>query len=97
MQMDDPQDFAIATGQTYSLREFVEETFSALDLDWQQHVDTDPALMRPTDLSISRADPAKAKDRLGWEATLRMPDVIRLMIKADLDLLSTTGLAGAAP
>ena len=91
MQRDEPQDFVIATGHTYSLKAFVEETFSALKLDWRDHVDTDLSLMRPADLSISRADPSRAKEELGWEAALCMPDVIRLMIEADLDLLAKAG------
>jgi GDPmannose 4,6-dehydratase len=88
MQLDEPEDFVIATGHTYSLQEFVEETFSALDLDWQEYVDIDSSLMRPADLSVSRADPSKAMERLGWSATRRMPDVVRMMIAAERDFHS---------
>jgi GDPmannose 4,6-dehydratase len=76
LQQPTPQDFVIATGVTYPLADFVSETFQCLGLDWRQHVISDPSLMRPTDLRISRADPALAASVLGWRATSHMPDVV---------------------
>jgi GDPmannose 4,6-dehydratase len=84
LQQPTPQDFVIATGVTYPLADFVSETFQCLGLDWRQHVISDPTLMRPTDLRISRADPALAASVLGWRATSHMPDVVRAMVDAAL-------------
>ncbi|MCU0833652.1 MAG: GDP-mannose 4,6-dehydratase [Chromatiaceae bacterium] len=77
-----PEDFLIATGETHSLQEFVAQAFAAVDLDWREYVDTDPALMRPTELAVSRADPAHAKAMLGWSPRSYMPDVVRAMVEA---------------
>jgi GDPmannose 4,6-dehydratase len=85
LQQPTPQDFVIATGVTYPLADFVSETFQCLGLDWRQHVISDPSLMRPTDLRISRADPALAASVLGWRATSHMPDVVRAMVDAALE------------
>jgi len=92
LQRDDPQDFVIATGKTTSLKEFVATAFSVLGLDWQEFVETDPALLRPTDIKKGRADPRRAREVLGWKATTLFPDVVRLMVEADeeLDSLAQT-------
>ena len=82
LQQPAAQDFVIATGATDSLEAFVAQAFQALGLDWHDHVASDRALMRPTDLRISRADPSLAHARLGWQATRRMPDVVRAMVAA---------------
>jgi GDPmannose 4,6-dehydratase len=60
----------------------VSYTFSALNLDWQEHVVTDKSLLRPTDIAMGKGNPAKAKDKLGWEAKYQLPDIIRMMIQA---------------
>lgn len=80
LQRPQPEDFVIATGTTASLRDFVSEAFSALGLDWRAHVDTDPSLIRPSEIMISRANPGKAKAKLGWKATRTMPQVVAGMI-----------------
>jgi GDPmannose 4,6-dehydratase len=80
LQQDAPEDYVIATGETITLREFTAQAFAAAGLDWREHVDVDPALFRPTDIAISRANPAKAHQRLGWKATLGPGDVARTMV-----------------
>lgn len=82
LQLDAPQDFIIATGQTNSLRQFVYEAFHAVGRDWEEHVDIDPALMRPTDLRVGCASPARAASSLGWVASTRMPEVVARMVLA---------------
>lgn len=82
LQQAQADDFVIATGQTYRLERFVEETFAAVGLNWRDHVDTDATLLRPTDLRISRSDPSRARERLGWSARTAMPDVVRKMVEA---------------
>lgn len=82
LQQDKPEDFVIATGDTYSLEQFTEQAFSAVGLDWRKHVVSDASIHRTTDIMVSKADPSKAKRQLGWEASLVMPDVVRLMVDA---------------
>ena len=84
LRQERPQDLVIATGQTCSLRDFVREAFAAAGLDWRRHVRHDPALVRPTELACSRADPARARAALGWQARIRMRDVARMMVEARL-------------
>lgn len=82
LQQPQAEDFVIATGKTYPLEEFVSETFATLGLNWRDHVDIDAALLRPTDLRISRANPTRAHAKLGWIAQSAMPDVVRQMVDA---------------
>ncbi len=82
LQQDTPDDYVIATGQTFSLENFVRMVFERLDLDWTRHVRTNPEFIRPTDIMISRADPTKAARELGWRAKFSMPDVVRMMVEA---------------
>ena len=82
LQQEIPDDYVIATGTSYTLEEFVCETFACLGLDWRDYVRSDPSLLRPTDLAISRANPEKARNQLGWQAQFQMPDVVRLMVEA---------------
>ena len=82
LQQEQPDDYAIATGESYKLEEFVAATFACLGLNWQEYVVTDASLLRPTDLAISRGNPAKAKEKLGWQAQYKMYDVVRMMVEA---------------
>lgn len=82
LQCDEPSDFVIATGQTHTLQAFVAETFAQLGLDWTTYVDQSKEFFRPTDLLVSRADPAKAERVLGWKAQSTMPNVISRMLNA---------------
>ncbi|ELS04480.1 GDP-D-mannose dehydratase [Xenococcus sp. PCC 7305] len=82
LQQDQPDDYVIATGESYSLEDLVARAFSCVGLDWQDLVVTDSSLLRPTDLAVSKGNPSKAKEKLGWEAKYKMPDVIAMMVKA---------------
>ena len=75
------RDFVIATGQTHSLEEFVEEAFNQLGLNWRNHVEINNTLMRPTDIAISKADPSKAMQKLNWKAKYKMREVVQMMIE----------------
>ena len=79
LQQDDPEDYVVATGETHTLEEFVSEAFNCVGLDWREHVITDPTLLRPSEIMVSRANPAKAERQMGWQAQYRMRDVVRLM------------------
>jgi GDPmannose 4,6-dehydratase len=84
LQQDELEDLVIATGRTFSLESFVDEAFRAVGLDWRRHVKHDRDLMRPTDISCVRADPSRARERLGWQAESCTPDVARKMVAAKL-------------
>jgi GDPmannose 4,6-dehydratase len=82
LQQDQPDDFVIATGETYALEDFVAEAFASVGLNWQEHTIIDKSLYRPTEIAIGRGNPRKAKEMLGWEAKYKMPDVVRMMVQA---------------
>lgn len=82
LQHPDPDDYVIATGETHRLEEFVAIAFSSVGLDWQKWVNIDTSLYRPTDIAVGRGNPGKAKTKLGWEATSKMPEVVRQMVEA---------------
>ncbi|MEO8173500.1 MAG: GDP-mannose 4,6-dehydratase [Sediminibacterium sp.] len=84
LQQDKPDDFVIATGITHSLQEYIQLVFGYLKMDWHEHVISDPALLRPTDLLIGRANPSKANKILNWKATYSLETVIEKMIEAEL-------------
>ena len=80
LQQDEPDDFVIATGQAYSLEDFVATVFDTVGLDWREHVVTDESLYRPAENLLSRGCADKAKAKLGWSARSKMPDVICKMM-----------------
>jgi GDPmannose 4,6-dehydratase len=84
LQQEKPEDFVIATGITHSLKEYIEMVFASLKLDWRKYVISDPALLRPTDLLIGRANPAKAQQILNWKATYSLETIVEKMIEAEL-------------
>jgi GDPmannose 4,6-dehydratase len=83
LQIDNPKDFVIATGQTNSLQEFVSKTFATVGLDWRNHVETDSSLIRSTDIHISLASTALASIELGWTAQTKLEDVVKRMVAAE--------------
>jgi GDPmannose 4,6-dehydratase len=85
LQQEKPQDYVIATGESHSLAEFVETAFSCAGLDSEKYVVSDPALLRPADITVGKADPSRAREHLGWQARYRMRDVVRMMVEAEKD------------
>ena len=86
LQHDTPDDFVIATGETRSVSEFLDEAFGCLDLDWHDHVTIDPRYYRPSEVDLLCGDPAKARRLLNWEPTTSFAELVRLMVDADLEL-----------
>lgn len=86
MQQDEPDDFVVATGKTYSVREFVEKVFGMLDLDWEQYVEIDPRYFRPTEVELLLGDPAKAKKILNWEPKVDIDGLVKMMVDHDLEI-----------
>ena len=85
LQHDEPDDFVIATGETHSVREFLEEVFGYLDLDYNKHVETDPRFFRPTEVDALRGDASKARRLLNWEPRISFSELARLMTDHDLE------------
>lgn len=86
LQQDQPDDYVIATNETHSVKEFVQETFGALDLDWEKYVSYDERYERPAEVDLLIGDPAKAKKQLGWEPKVKFKELVKIMVDADLKL-----------
>ncbi len=86
LQQDNPDDYVVATNETHSVREFVEETFGLLGLDWEKHVHHDQRYERPAEVELLIGDPAKARKQLGWEPKVKFKELVKIMVDADLKL-----------
>jgi GDPmannose 4,6-dehydratase len=86
LQAGEADDYVIATGETHSVKEFLDETFGYLDLDWKSHVETDPRYFRPAEVDILLGDASKARKALGWEPKVNFQQLVRLMVDYDLEL-----------
>ncbi|MBK7908412.1 MAG: GDP-mannose 4,6-dehydratase [Gemmatimonadetes bacterium] len=84
LQRDEPDDYVIGTGETWSVRQLCEEAFGYVGLDWQRHVVTDRKYERPAEVELLVADPSKAARELGWTPSVRFRELVRLMVDADL-------------
>ncbi len=97
LQQDRPDDYVIATGETHTVQEFIEDAFAHAGLDWRRHVEGDPRYFRPTEVDLLIGDASKAKSVLKWEPQVRFKELVRLMVDADLELLGLPAAgAGAA-
>ena len=83
LQADDPGDYVLATGETHTVEEFLEEAFTYAGLDWRAYVKTDPRYFRPSEVDLLIGDASKAKEKLGWEPTVRFQELVRMMVDAD--------------
>lgn len=82
LQQNEPDDYVIATGETNKLEDFVAAAFACVGLDWREYVITETSLLRPTDITIGKGNPAKAKQKFGWSAKYKMRDIVKMMIEA---------------
>jgi GDPmannose 4,6-dehydratase len=87
LQQDEPGDYIVATGQTHSIREFLDLAFGYLGLDWKKHVEIDPRYYRPAEVDLLIGDYSKAKRQLGWAPRTNFEDLVKLMVDADVQLL----------
>src|SRR5467141_1722617 len=87
LQQDEPGEHVIATGETHSVREFLEEAFSQVGLDWEKYVAIDPRYLRPTEVDLQVGDASKAQRQLGWKPATTFKSLVKLMVQADIDLL----------
>jgi GDPmannose 4,6-dehydratase len=87
LQLEEPDDFVIATGEMHTVREFLDEAAAHLGLDWQELVETDERYLRPAEVDALRGDFSKARERLDWEPTVAFHELVRIMVDADVKLL----------
>ncbi len=86
LQQDKPDDFVLATGETQTIRQFLDYTFEHLDLDWSKFVEIDPRYFRPTEVNLLLGDATKAKEQLGWEPKTTCRELAQLMVEHDMEL-----------
>ena len=87
LQQDQPDDYVVATGQTHSIREFLDLAFSHVGLSWEKYVEIDPRYFRPAEVDLLMGDARKARRQLGWEPKTQFADLVKLMVDADIQLL----------
>ena len=90
LQQPEPEDYVIATGESHSVRQFVECAFGYVGLDWRKYVELDPRYFRPTEVEMLCGDASKARQKLHWEPKLKFKELVRLMVDADIQLLKDT-------
>jgi len=94
LQQDAPDDYVVATGETYSVREFLDIAFGHVNLDWQNYVEFDERYLRPAEVELLIGDPTKAKQKLGWEPSVTFEQLVHLMVEADLKAMGLVPLNG---
>ena len=87
LQQDEPDDYVVATGQTHTVREFMEAAFAHAGLDWREHVKIDPKYYRPAEVDLLVGDASRAREKLGWRPTTSFEDLVKLMVDEDIALL----------
>jgi GDPmannose 4,6-dehydratase len=96
LQQDQPDDYVVSTGETHSVREFLEEAFSYVNLKWDDYVEIDPRYFRPAEVDLLLGDSTKAKQKLGWEPKVTFKGLVELMVDADLSALGLPNPKGTA-
>jgi GDPmannose 4,6-dehydratase len=91
LQQDQPQDYVVGSGETHSVRELVELAFGRVGLDYRDYVVSDPRYYRPAEVDVLLADPAKARRELNWRPTVDFPELVGMMVDADLERLGSAG------
>ncbi len=86
LQADQPDDFVVSTGETHSVREFLEKVFKVLGLNWEKHVEIDPRYYRPSEVDVLLGDSSKIRNKLGWKPTVSFDGLVKMMVEHDLDL-----------
>ena len=94
LQADEPDDYVVATGETRSIREFLDATFALLDLDWHEYVELDERYRRPTEVDELLGDASKVRDRLGWRPTVDFRELVKMMVESDLRLAEAEKRSG---
>ena len=87
LQQDNPSDYVLGTGESHTVREFLEETFGYLDLDWREFVEYDPRYLRPSEVEFLLANADRAQRELGWSPTVKFKELVRIMVDAEVEAL----------
>ncbi|MEO1519236.1 MAG: GDP-mannose 4,6-dehydratase [Cyanobacteria bacterium J06633_2] len=95
LQQDKPDDYVVATGETYSVKQFLEMAFGYVNLNWQDYVEFDERYLRPAEVDLLIGDPTKAKEKLGWEPSVTLEGLVALMVEADLKSLGLISVNGS--
>ncbi|MEM9005272.1 MAG: GDP-mannose 4,6-dehydratase, partial [Cyanobacteria bacterium P01_F01_bin.86] len=95
LQQEQPDDYVVATGETYSIREFLDIAFGYVNLTWQDYVEFDERYLRPAEVDLLIGDPSKAKQQLGWEPSVSFEGLVQLMVEADMRSLGLVSVNGA--
>lgn len=96
LQQDEADDYVVATNETHSVKEFIQETFGLLDLDWEKYIKYDHRYDRPAEVDLLIGDPAKAKKQLGWEPKVKFKELVKIMTESDLLLAQEEARIAAA-
>jgi GDPmannose 4,6-dehydratase len=94
LQADEPDDYVVATGESHSVREWLDEAFGLLDLDWRKHVELDEHYLRPAEVDALQGDASKAREKLGWQPTVGFRDLVKMMVDSDLRLAEAEQRSG---
>ena len=94
LQQEQPDDYVVATGETHSVREFLDLAFGYVNLDWQNYVEFDQRYLRPAEVDLLIGDPTKAQQKLGWQPSVTFPELVSLMVEADLQAVGCTSPNG---
>ena len=86
LQADKPEDYVVATGETYSVKEFLKETFGLLNLEWEKYVEMDPRYLRPAEVDLLLGDSSKIRKKLGWQPKVGFKELVKMMVESDLNL-----------
>jgi GDPmannose 4,6-dehydratase len=87
LQQGKPEDYVLGTGESHSIREFLDETFGYLEMDWKEYVEIDPRYLRPSEVDFLLGDASKAHNELGWEPKIKFKELVRIMVDADLEAI----------
>jgi GDPmannose 4,6-dehydratase len=96
LQQEQPDDYVIATGETHSVREFLELAFGYVNLNWEDHVEFDDRYLRPAEVDLLIGDSTKAQQKLGWKPSVTFKQLVAIMVEADLQALGLTSPNGIA-
>lgn len=94
LQQEQPDDYVVATGETHSVREFLQLAFNHVNLNWEDYVEFDERYLRPSEVDLLIGDPTKARQKLGWQTSVTFPELVALMVEADLQALGCTSPNG---
>jgi GDPmannose 4,6-dehydratase len=96
LQQEQPDDYVVATGETYSVHEFLDIAFNYVNLDWNKYIAFDERYLRPTEVDLLIGDPTKSKEKLGWQPSVTFEELVKLMVDSDLAALSLPTPSGSA-